>query len=56
MSTVDEVIAATFEDAKGDANCKAAVGGLRSLYEAGKWEPGEILKAITASRKSNEAN
>jgi hypothetical protein len=56
MTEVDDVIITTFEKAQGDERCKAAAEGLRSLYQAGKWEPAEIMKAIAASRKSDEAN
>jgi hypothetical protein len=56
MTEVDDVIASTFNTAESDEKCKATADGLRSLYATGKWEPAEIMKAIAASRKSDEAD
>jgi hypothetical protein len=56
MTEVDDVIASTFDKAESDERCKATAGGLRVLYAAGNWEPAEIMKAIAASRKTDEAN
>lgn len=56
MTEVDDVIATTFDEADTDEKCKAAADRLRSLHAAGKWEAAEIMQAIAASRKSDEAS